>query len=190
MILSNLDIESAVAEGVLRIRPFDKSMLRACGIDLTLGSAVYVQKAGLVIDLYKTDAIDAFERISLTEERPFKLQPNSLILAETSELVGLSPKLGAFIDGRSTLARWGISIIQSATLIEPGHGWPNPRPIVLELRNGGLNTILLYPKMKIAKLIVMPLVTQATFGYDDIGKYATGEVIPKPLSKINRNNTA
>ncbi len=183
MILSNLDIIKAMQKGELQIKPFDKTMLRAAGIDLAVGSTIYKQIEGSTVDPYRQETMNCFRCVELTEEEPFVFKSGDFILTETLEKIGISTKLSAIVDGRSTLARLGISVIQGASVIDTGHGWPNPRPIVLELKNNGLNPVLLYPKMKIAKLIFVKLKSEAKFGYDDAGKYATGEVIPKVLTE-------
>ena len=63
-------------------------------------------------------------------------------------------------------------------LVYPGH---RNRTVTLELANHGPNPILLYPKMKIARVALFELKTPATELYDDAGKYRHQESVGAPI---------
>jgi dCTP deaminase len=80
----------------------------------------------------------------------FTLQPNEFALAWTQETIGLPNFLCARVEGRSTLARLGLSVHQTAPTV---HATFSNR-LQLELRNSGPFPLRLYPGMKVCQLIV------------------------------------
>ena len=81
----------------------------------------------------------------------FILEPNEFVLALTYERIWMPRNLIAMVEGRSTYARVGLSMHQTAPWIQPG--WNGQ--ITLEIRNSGPLKIELTP------LIDMPC--QLTF---------------------------
>lgn len=80
----------------------------------------------------------------------FYLEPGSLTLAMTNEVVTLPDWLVGRLDGRSRLARLGVSVHITAHRIDPGfHG-----NIVLEIFNCSRNTIRIEPGMEIGALLL------------------------------------
>ena len=100
------------------------------------------------------------------------------MLGHTYQSVTVGQRLGFFIEGRSTLARVGLTIVQTAMMVYPGHC---NRPITLELANHGPNTVLLYPKMKIARAAIIELRTPSSERYDEKGKYRIQETVGGPI---------
>jgi dCTP deaminase len=77
-----------------------------------------------------------------TEERDyFELVPGAFVLALTHESITVPKSLIALVEGRSTYARVGLSMHQTAPWIQPG--WSGP--IVLEIANHGKIPIKLTP---------------------------------------------
>jgi dCTP deaminase len=70
-----------------------------------------------------------------------RLQSNEFILAQTYERVWIPNNLIALVEGRSTYARVGLSMHQTAPWIQPG--WNGQ--ITLEIRNSGPLEIELTP---------------------------------------------
>ena len=73
------------------------------------------------------------------------------IIATTAESVELSNTLAARIEGKSSLARFGVQVHLTAPKIDPG--WPMNK-ITLEIINLAQFRVSLYPMMEIAALIV------------------------------------
>lgn len=167
MMLSNEDIKKAMERGDLAIKPFRKAAIRAAGITMHLGYDLLRPIPGVVVDL-KRKIGPEYEKITLSDTAPHELRPGDFILGHTYEAVTVGPSLGFFIEGRSTLARLGLTIVQTAMLVYPGH---RDRTVTLELANHGPNSILLYPKMKIARVALFELRTPSSELYDDTGKY-------------------
>lgn len=179
MMYSNEDIKSAIASGELRIEPYNDRLIRASGIVLHLGANLLKPLPGKTVDVKRKIAPD-FQEITLTPDTPYELKPSEFLLGHTYERVTVGSSVGFFIEGRSTLARVGLTIVQTAMLVYPGH---RDRAVTLELANHGPNPILLYPKMKIARVVLFELKSQATESYDDNGKYRDQDVVGRPIFK-------
>jgi dCTP deaminase len=177
MMLSNEDIRRALKAGQLVINPFQDEFVRAAGITLHLGANLLKPLPGRVVDL-KNNVVPEYQEILIKENVPYELKPAEFVLGHTYQTVTVGQSLGFFIEGRSTLARLGLTIVQTAMMVYPGH---RDRTVTLELANHGPNSILLYPKMKIARVAVFELRTPSTEVYDDSGKYRGQPLVGKPI---------
>jgi len=79
----------------------------------------------------------------------FILYPGGFVLGKTREIVTLGPKIAARVEGKSTLARLGISIHLTAPIIHAG--WDGV--LVLELKNAGPYPFRLVPGMTICQVV-------------------------------------
>lgn len=179
MMLSNADIRLALSSGSLKIEPFLEKSIRPSGITLHLGENLLKPLPGKTVDVKNHVAPD-YREIKITLDAPYTLQPNEFVLAHTFEIVTVGSNLGFLIEGRSTLARVGLTIVQTAMIVYPGH---RNRAVTLELANHGPNPILLYPKMKIARAAIFELKTPSDEAYDDDGKYREQELVGRPVFK-------
>lgn len=175
--LSNEDINKLLISGELKIDPYTPDSIRASGITLHLGAELLKPLPGKVVDV-KNGIVPDYESIIVTTEKPFPLEPGMFVLGHTYQKVTVGPSIGFLIEGRSTLARVGLTIVQTAMLVYPGH---RDRSVTLELANHGPNTILLYHKMKIARVALFELSSPSTIAYDDKGKYRNQVGVGKPL---------
>ncbi len=176
MILSNVELQSALDSGRLIIRPEPTPRVldptdpnQYCpydthSVDLTLADEIVIPGGGpFTFDLSQPEPLGPFltkisERVSLNSSTGFTLKPNSFVLARTREYVGLpidhpgngGTCLAARIEGKSSRARVGLLIHFTAPTVHPG--WAGT--LTLEMINLGPATILLRPGMPIAQLIV------------------------------------
>ena len=133
--------------------------VNAASVDLHLDSRVQRYKpnpGGLKLDLrdanatamlaYATDWID----IGSTE---FWLKKGDFVIGYTKEKVILPAHLLARVEGRSSFARFGISIHNTAPTILPGFAGP----IALELTNVGPVDLQLTPGLIICQLVLESL---------------------------------
>lgn len=177
MMFSSEDIREAIASGALVIAPFHEKCIRPSGLTLHLGEHLLRPLPGKVVDVLARVTPD-YEEITITRDKPYVLNPNEFVLGHTYEAVTVSESLGFFIEGRSTLARVGLTIVQTAMLVYPGH---RDRAITLELANHGPNPILLYPKMKIARAAIFELKSPSRTPYDTTGKYRDQAHVGRPI---------
>jgi dCTP deaminase len=177
MMLSNIDIKTALRKGELIIEPYREDAIKASGVTLHLGANLLKPLPGKVVDV-KNGTIPDYKEILLSLDKPYQLEPQEFVLGHTYEMITVGAELGFFIEGRSTLARVGLTIVQTAMLVYPGH---RNRTVTLELANHGPNPILLYPKMKIARAALFELRTPSSCEYDDAGKYREQTSVGKPI---------
>ena len=177
MMLSDEDIKKVLSKGELKISPFSSKWVRSSGIVMHLGEELLKPRAGYVVDVTKSDP-PPYDLITITKEKPYVLQPGEFLLGHTYQSVTVGSSLGFMIEGRSTLARVGLTIVQTAMMVYPGH---RDRPVTLELANHGPNPILLYPKMKIARVVLFELKSPSKEIYDDKGKYRIQQSVGLPI---------
>jgi len=177
--LSNEDIKKLIDIGELKVTPYSDELLRASGLTMHLGHQLLRPKPGNVVDV-KNNIKPEYEKIELSGDTPYPLHPGEFLLGHTYERVSVGPSIGFLIEGRSTLARVGLTIVQTAMIVYPGH-WD--RTVTLELANHGPNTILLYHKMKIARVALFQLQTPSSTKYDDKGKYREQVSVGPPIFK-------
>ena len=179
MMLSDVDILKAIDAGELVIEPYSDELIRGSGITIHLGETLLKPHPGKVVDVKERITPD-YDEIKLTPENPYKLEPGDFVLGHTYQRITVGASLGFLIEGRSTLARVGLTIVQTAMIVYPGH---RDRTVTLELANHGPNPILLYPKMKIARVALLELKTPSSITYDEKGKYRDQKLVGPPIFK-------
>ncbi len=177
MMMSNEDIKRAIRSGELVLNPFSEKWVRGSGVTLHLGENLLKPLPGVTIDI-KNNTLPSYQAITIGADQPCAIQPGEFLLGHTYQVVTVGSSLGFLIEGRSTLARLGLTIVQTAMLVYPGH---RNRTVTLELANHGPNAILLYPKMKIARAALFELRTPSSDLYDDSGKYREQDLVGKPI---------
>lgn len=154
MVLSQPDIRKAVRAGRISFDPplLDNQWGEA-SVDLRLGSSftklkeiqgVKISVAGGLQSLGESgfwQTVDVPEDDGFGNRNSITLRPNDFVLVPTYEKVKIPNNLIGLIEGRSTYARLGLSMHQTAPWIQPG--WSGP--IILEIRNSGPLTIELTP---------------------------------------------
>ncbi len=179
---SNIDIMRAIETGDLVVKPMSKKLLKPSAIFMRLDNVFAIPLGGQVDPVADTSLEDKYEVVEIGKDEKFELKPGDFILARTYEKIAISPKLAMFVEGRSTLARIGVSVTQTAMVIESGHGFPSkykarPRKIVLEIANVGPFKVYLTPRMRIAKGVVLEMKTPTDIPYDSHGRYGKKNVI-------------
>ncbi len=171
MILSNLEIQKALDEGRLVIKPEPQPRKKGIGVkycpydthsvDLRLGNEITIPKPstyaydflapGSIADLIAKNS----RKHTLEENRPYHLEKNEFILAQTLETIELPvekgpPYLGARIEGKSSRARCGLLVHFTAPTVHPE--WSGQ--LTLEIINLGGTPFLLHSQMPIAQLLI------------------------------------
>lgn len=81
-------------------------------------------------------------------ENEYYLQPKKFVLAQTFEYIALPNNIVGRLDGRSSIARQGLTVHAAAGFVDPGF----KGHLVFELLNAGEMSIKLYPLMRVAKI--------------------------------------
>ncbi|AEO08471.1 deoxycytidine triphosphate deaminase [Buchnera aphidicola str. Ak (Acyrthosiphon kondoi)] len=192
MRLCDQDIEEWLQRKELIIEPYPKKkLINGITVDIHLGNKFrfFYEHTRSCIDLSdsKINRTSALAEIMSNEtisskEKPFFLQPGSLVLSSTLEKITIPNNLVGWLDGRSSLARLGLMIHATAHRIDPG--WKGN--IVLEMFNAGKLTLVLRPKMKIAALSFEVLSQSVLRPYDsrEESKYKSQNgVVPSRIDK-------
>ncbi|HMO18781.1 MAG TPA: dCTP deaminase [Oligoflexia bacterium] len=177
MMFSNLDIQEVLNNGSLKIEPLFEGAVRPAGVRLHLGELLLKPEPGITVDVHR-GILPHYHEIKMTEEEGYVLQPGEFLLAATYEKVSVGNNIGFLIEGRSTLARLGLTIVQTAMIVYPGH---TNRSVTLELANHGPNPIRLYPRMKIARAAIFELKSACEESYDTSGKYRDQKDVGPPI---------
>lgn len=89
-----------------------------------------------------------YKRIEIKEGGYFRLRPGQFALATTMEEIRVPCSLAAFVQGRSSIGRAGLTV-QNAGYIDPGfYGH-----ITLELKNETRNAIYIQPGYPVAQIV-------------------------------------
>lgn len=168
MFLSDVDVEKAVKEGDIVLKPFDRKRLQPASYDIRLGNAFHLS------DIYATAFIDPQKRIfgkttelKVKDGDEFILRPGISVLAASKEFFG-SYKYLIQLSGKSSLARIGLMVHNTAGIINPGHFLH----ITLELTNQNTVPIVLRPGMDIAQLTFSTLSSPPKQSYRTTGRFA------------------
>ncbi len=171
MLLSKPDILKRIESGDLRFSPeLGPKAIKQCSVDLRLAPIFtrFKKKEHLYIaslDIENADA--AFDAPDLWDQREtdrWVLDPGDFVLSQTLESVRIPLDLMGLIEGRSSWARFGVSVHVTAPKIDPGFN----DPITLELTNHGTVPInLTAGKNRPCQLMLLTLTTPlpATEGY-------------------------
>ncbi|MCA9366257.1 dCTP deaminase [Candidatus Kaiserbacteria bacterium] len=188
MFLADKDILAEVKAGHITLEPFNPKQLQPATYDIRLGNTFIVN------DAYSTKAIDPAkgiypqtQTIEIADGEEFVLHPGVSILGYSKERFG-SDNFLIEVNGKSSLARIGLIVHNSASIVNPGH-YLN---IALELCNLNNVPIILRPGMEIAQLSFSTLSSHTKKSYKQTGRYHAnnflGYVPPKtgPLARKNR----
>lgn len=150
MILADRDIKQALGEGRIKITPAPDlaTQLGSVSIDFRLGGTfmVFEHSRHSFIDPRQPQSIgDAMRTIEVSEDERFIMQPGDFALASTIESLELPDDLLGRLEGRSSIARLGITVHSTAAVFEPG--WVGTA--TMELSNLGRMPVALYPGMRI-----------------------------------------
>lgn len=168
MFLSDGEIKEALERGDITIKDFDEARLQPASYDILLGNKFIMTEA------HTTAAIDPVKgiypptrEIEISDDEYFVLHPHVSILGTSWDYFGAKGNYLIQLSGKSSLARIGLIVHNTAGLINPGH-YLN---ITLELCNLSNVPIILRPKMEIAQLLFSTLSRPASRGYDETGRY-------------------
>lgn len=134
MLLSDVGILNGVRHGLIQVRPrFREEHLRPTGLRVHLGPELLIPVPGQTVDLLDPSKLE-YSRKDLSVQ-PYVLEPGSFALGSTIEQIQIDTGLICILEGRSTIARLGMSIHNTASILDGAQrGWLTP---VLEIANQG-----------------------------------------------------
>lgn len=188
MFLSDVDIKKGIKSGAIVIKPFKPSQLQVASYDVTLGNEFEVT------DRHNMDATDPSKgkypitrTVKVKDNGTFILHPGESVLGKQREFIGVDNEHLMLLSGKSSLARAGLVVHNTAMLFNPGHHfYPT-----FELVNANNIPIVLRPGMEVAQLLFARLTSPTSQDYKKIGRYDHGNskhFVPKKNIKIKRIN--
>ncbi len=158
-ILTRDAILARVADGSLRIDPFDPSMVGPASVDLHLDRQFRVFKK--VHDVFHvTEDLEHADVTELLEvEDHFVLMPGEAALGITRERLTLPDDLCGWLEGRSRFARVGLMIHITASFMQPGID----NRQVLEMYNAGPIPLAIHPGMAVCQFVFAECVGRARY---------------------------
>lgn len=179
MYLSDVDIEKEVKAGEIKLEPFNKKHLNPASYDILLGNRFLItewHERGIIDPVKKI--LPATREVIIKDGGEFVLHPGVVVLGFSHDFFG-SNKYLIQLSGKSSLARIGLMVHNTAGIINPGHFLQ----IVFELSNTNVVPIVLRPKMAIAQLTFSELSSPPRHTYEKVGRYSKdnnrGYVPPK-----------
>ena len=168
MFLSDTDIKKGIKDGSIVIRPFGLKKLQSVSYDVTLGNEFEVTNR------HATSIIDPANKIypqtrtvKVKNGEAFILHPGESVLGKQREFVGVDRNHLILLSGKSSLARAGLVVHNTAMLFNPCHYfYPT-----FELVNTNNVPIILRPGMTIAQLLFARLTSPAGRTYKETGRY-------------------
>lgn len=189
MILSDRDIQAAMQrlENPLIIDPgFAPQRLQPASLELTLAPDVLFENISFKRDKYGSrHRYITWEPLTLCVDHALcagihavYLQPGDFWLASTVETVRIPTDMVAQVNGKSSLARKGLVIHQTAGFIDPGF----KGQVTLELSNASHRPIKLTTWMPICQLVFMQMTSpaQRPYGSAGLGSHYQGQRGPTP----------
>lgn len=168
MFLSDTDIKKAIEGGHITLEPFVLSRLQPASYDILLGNKFVVN------DECATHFVDPAKKIyaktrevMVKDGEQFVLHPGISVLGVSKEFFGTDHFL-IQVGGKSSLARVGLMIHNTAGIINPGH-FLN---ITFEISNQSNIPIILRPGMEIAQLTFSMLSSPTRRNYKKMGRFA------------------
>ncbi len=168
MFLSDNDIQIAIEAGEITLEPFTTDRLQPASYDILLGNK-FIEN-----DASSTHFVDPANKIyAKTVEKlvkdgdQFVLHPGVSVLGLSKEFFGTDHFL-IQVGGKSSLARIGLMIHNTAGIINPGH-FLN---ITFEITNQSNIPIILRPGMEIAQITFSRLSSPPSQNYKKTGRFA------------------
>lgn len=150
---SDRELRRLIASGRLCIDPFREEQLRPVGIRLHLASEILIPRPGQIVNPASDAGID-YESKRIDRDT-YLLEPGDFVLGATCERIRADAGLICRLEGRSTIARLGLTVHCSSGVIDGIH--ESARAPVLELANIGTFRILLSAFLPIGMLVVEAL---------------------------------
>ena len=124
MILSDRTIRDQMEQGRIVIDPLGPNAVQPASVDIRLDKEILIFRNSwrTHIDVMEP-ADDVVDQVTIEEGRPFLLHPGQFALGSTFESVTIPDDIVARIEGKSSLARYGLLIHSTAGFVDPWLDW-------------------------------------------------------------------
>ena len=178
MILSDISIKKAIADGRIIVDPFREDFVQPSSIDLRVDRYFRVFENHRYSYIDPKESQEELTKLVEVQGEPFVLHPGEFVLGSTLERVVLSDDIVARLEGKSSLGRLGLLIHSTAGFVDPG--WDGY--LTLELSNVATLPIAIHPGMKIGQISFYDLSEPAEnpYGSDAVRSKYQGQRGPTP----------
>lgn len=174
-VLSDGTIRRLVADGAIKVDPWDDGMVQPASVDLRLGNSfrVFHNHRASNIDL-RNPPRNLTEQVTIEDDEPFLIHPGEFVLGRTLEWVELPDDVVARIEGKSSIGRLGLIVHATAGFVDPG--WKGT--LTLEITNLTRIPIKLWANLPIAQLSFMTLdrAAERPYGHPELGSHYHGQL--------------
>ena len=179
MVLSDRTIAARIAEGRIRIDPYDDALLQPSSVDVRVDDTfrVFHNARYPYIDV-KQQQEALTELVEISGDEPFILHPGEFVLGATLERITLPDDLVARLEGKSSLGRLGLLIHSTAGFVDSGFSGN----LTLELSNVANLPITIYQGMPIGQISFMRMdgPVESPYGSAEAGSKYQGQAEPTP----------
>lgn len=142
MFLADTKIREYLAEGKIKVDPpVAEKDIRSVGIRVHLGNEILILDPGQTLDMNDPQELK-YTKVDL-KEKGYLLKSREFVLATTLEKIQTPSDIVAFIEGRSTVARLGLTVHVTSCIIDDRKD--SMKTVVLEMKNEGNLDIILRP---------------------------------------------
>ena len=168
MFLSDNDIVKALKKGDITVEPFNDEQLQPVSYDIRLGNKFITNDESATHYIDPVRKVYAKTKEQEVEDREeFVLHPGISVLGISKEYFGSDVYL-IQIGGKSSLARVGLMIHNTAGIINPGHFLH----VTFEMTNQSNVPIILRPGMEIAQITFSTISSPPERKYKKVGRFA------------------
>ncbi len=149
-----------LATGRLRLEPFEMDQVGAASIDLHLGDSLRVplDDQNSPIEVSDHAAPDLATRL-IPFEKPYLLDPGRTVHGITRERIFLPPDVCGWLEGRSRIARLGLTVHVTSGFVQPGVS----NHQVLEMSNVSGRPLLIHPGIRICQIVLQRCEGEAVY---------------------------
>ena len=148
MILVDWQLLDRIERGFIKIDPYDPALVQPNSVDIRLGNHfVWYKTSDVVIDPHDRETI--ISGVEETEADEFVIRPGAFVLARTLECIELPDNIVATLEGKSSIARLGVTLHQTGGWIDAGFRGT----ITLEMANVNSRPVKVYAGMPIGQLV-------------------------------------
>lgn len=176
MVLSDIDIRQYIAQGQLKLDPFEPANVKPAAVDLTLHEnfRVFRNNNHTHIDVKKP--FDVTELVKADEQGAIVIHPREFILGSTREIITLPNDLIGLLEGRSSLGRIGLIIHATASFVQPGFSGY----LTFEMSNISNLPIKIYAGMRVAQMAFLKMNKPVQEDYSKLASKYQDQEPPTP----------
>lgn len=149
MIISGNKLSQYLKQGKIKITPFEPALVGACSIDFRLGShfRIFPRRRQKIVISDKGE----YEKYTKAVFAPkgILVKSGEMVLGVTKERLALDSRVCGFMHGRSSMARMGLAVHVSSSLVQPGVD----NVQVLEIVNNSPYGLFLVPGLRICQIV-------------------------------------